>query len=830
MVGWIARSPLAIYLPPSKYSIRCVLTAGRMVTEMVNGSMRPKKQFIRRLLVDWSAPITFAFVALALGGAYVAKNIDLKLSLVDLLPQNHPGVVKFNKLTEIVGGVGYMEIVIHAEDGKSHLKIAPALVAEFKKSPMVRSAFFDREEHFFLTRALYYGDLSKLKDLQVKAEKGITKAKRKFFDLGIWGDEPKEEPASVLTPELKTFAERASTSRPQLTSKDGKDLLLLLKPNFDSLDMVRSQELVKLTEKILREKVKAPLSYRLAGRYYSKVRDAEIIDRDIVVLGLLSNIVMAVILLLYFRSVRAVISIFIPVVLGLGVATLATWAVIGHINLITGFLVGIISGVGSDYGIHMLWRLRLEQREPSGPDPDPLWRTLATSGWANFVTIISTVLCFLFMCGSSFRVFSEFGFICAVGLSAILFSKLGSFYWTSKLLGLEKIMAEGKYPFADTELPVLAGKKPFLLSLVLTALLICLAPKVGFEFNFEKMMQHSADVAATNTLIAQIYNRSADPSAFATDSKAQALEIEKYIKDKYMPHTVQSIISGASIVPDDQQLKAPILAHMRDLIRPIRDKQITEAMGVPASAIRTWVNAAPFTFADVPIYIQEALRGTKQAGYLIYVYPEEALNNGPSVAKFSAFIKDVESKYPEIISGSDVGIFSDILDLVKRDGIIILSLILICVGIFIWINLRNFTEAVLCYVPFILSLPMGIGLMAIFGVQFNIFNTAILPALVAVGIEIPIQLMQRAREVKSGFKAVRDVSVSLQLSLLTTFIGFGTLVFTRAGVLKSLGWISLLSIAAIWFIGLFVQPAILERYYRRPQKAKYKTGDEEVTA
>src|SRR5438093_3902414 len=55
----------------------------------------------------------------------------------------------------------------------------------------------------------------------------------------------------------------------------------------------------------------------------------------------------SLILLFYFKSVRAVISIFIPVVLGLGITALATRVFIGHINVITGFLVGIKIGRAS---------------------------------------------------------------------------------------------------------------------------------------------------------------------------------------------------------------------------------------------------------------------------------------------------------------------------------------------------------------------------------------------------------------------------------------------------------------------------------------------------
>jgi predicted exporter len=196
----------------------------------------------------------------------------------------------------------------------------------------------------------------------------------------------------------------------------------------------------------------------------------------------LSNAVMAILLLLYFKSIRSVISIFIPVVLGLGITALMTRIFIGHINIITGFLVGIISGVGSDYGIHMLWRLRLETREPSSQHPDPLWRTLKTAGWANFVTIVSTSLCFLIMCGSSFRVFSEFGFICGVGLASILFAKLLSFYWTSKLLNLEKIVLRDNLPFKGRKLAVLSSRGSFIAGMAIAITCAVLATRVGFEF------------------------------------------------------------------------------------------------------------------------------------------------------------------------------------------------------------------------------------------------------------------------------------------------------------------------------------------------------------
>lgn len=780
------------------------------------------QKFTRKLLVDYSAHLTVFFCLLAAGGIWASRNIELKLSLTDLLPQDHPNVIKFNKLTEVVGGVGFNEILLHAEDGKSHLEIAPLLVEKLKASPLVRGAFFQREEHFFLTRALYYMDEDKLKTLADNTTKEITAAKRKFFDIGLWDEEnksekkEKEEDKTFGDEQLKKIATRFDKMSPYLLSEDKKYLLVMVKPSFDSLDMGRNKEIVKHTEDVLNSSLPPTVTYKLSGRYYGKVRDSDMMEKDMAVLGVLSNVIMALILLFYFRSIAAVVSVFIPVVLGLSITALFTKIFIGHINIITGFLIGIISGIGSDYGIHMLWRIRLEMKEPSGPDPDPLWRSLQTSGWANFVIIISTGLCFFFMCGSSLKVFSEFGFVCGVGLTSILFAKLGSFYFTSKLLKLESL-ADKKFPFSDKELPILSSARSFWTAVVICVLVAMMSVKVGFEFDFNKMMEHSKEVRETSHMIDVIYDRSTVPSAFAAFTKEEAVAIENYLKEKYSPKIVSSIVSGATLVPENQGQKRIYVEKIKSQLGKFSNKRIEDATGLPGKAVRTWIQAEPFTFSELPSYIRETLRGANENTFLIYVYPAEHLNTGPAVDRFAHMIADVQEKFPNVLVGSDAGIFNDILDLIKHDGVILLSLIFVFVGVFIFITLRSFKEAVLCYGPFLFALPMFIGIMAITGVKFNIFNIALLPAFIAVGIEIPVQLMQRAREVKSGFKAARDLAVGLQLSLVTTAIGFGTLVFTRAGVLKSLGWISLMATFCIWISGVFLQPAILERYFKKQE-------------
>jgi predicted RND superfamily exporter protein len=292
----------------------------------------------------------------------------------------------------------------------------------------------------------------------------------------------------------------------------------------------------------------------------------------------------------------------------------------------------------------------------------------------------------------------------------------------------------------------------------------------------------------------------------------KAIGEKKVIKDEYMPSLVSEMISAASIVPEDQAEKQKVLFQINEKIKPFKDKWIEDALDVPAQVVRDWVKAAPFTFEELPSHIQDALRGTQKGGFLIYLYPAVSLSELVGVKNYANMIRDIEQRFPNVLTGSDAVIFSDILDLISRDGSSILLAIFMSVGFFIWLNVRKVSDSLLSYLPLLIALPVGMGLMVLFKVKFNIFNIAIIPTFVAMGIDVPIHIVHRARECGSGFKAARDLATSINLALMTAGVGFGVLIGARAGVLKSLGWIALLGTIGIWWIGLFMLPAFLEKF------------------
>jgi uncharacterized protein len=769
-----------------------------------------------RWLVTFSPAATSVMLLLALVGGYLGTGVQLKLSLTDLLPENHPAVMKFNKLTEVVGGVGFFSVILHAEDGESHLKAAPALVAELKKSSMVRDAFYAREQRFFTDRLLYYVPLKDLADLEKNIDRQIRSARESVIDLGLWGEEEtKEGDSEVFNKDLKEKAKKSANTSPYLTSKDGKHLLLMVKPTFDSTDLEKSEALIAESDAILKRTLPPGVKYDYAERYYRKVVETKLVQKDIVLLGALSILSILLILFLYLKSVKALVVIFLPVFMAMGITMGITRLAIGHINIITGFLLGILSGLGVDYGIHLYLRLGLEKREPSSGHPDPVWRSLHTTGHSIFVGAAAAAFSFFLLSFSTFRAFSEFGIVCGTGIMAVFFCLMLSFSTLTRLLGLHKGHVEEIKNERVGRFPVLSLPRGFTLALASSAVLFVVGLFVRFEYDFERMMQHSVTMEELQNLVDDIYQRAASPSAFAAKDKETAIAVEKMLEEKYVPSVVSEVISGATIIPEDQDKKAVILGRMKASLSKIKDRWIQKTLDVPASAVRAWVEAKPFTFTDLPFHLQDALRGTQKSGYLLYLYPAVDLGNAHGVHTYADMVRDFESRFPDLLTGSDAVVFSDILHLIRVDGSIVLAVILVSLALFIWVNVRRIDDSLTSYLPLLLAFPLGMGLMVLFDVKFNIFNISIIPSFVAIGIDVPIHLVHRAREVRSGYKAVRDLAGSINLALITQAVGFGVLIFAKAGVLRSLGWLALLGSIAIWWVGLFLLPAFLEIMMRR---------------
>lgn len=118
---------------------------------------------------------------------------------------------------------------------------------------------------------------------------------------------------------------------------------------------------------------------------------------------------------IFFRSIRAAVRIFMPLVMSTLWALGITFVAVGYLNLITAFIFAILLGLGIDFGIHLYARYDLERE--NGHDVSGALRiSVVETGAPLFFGAMTTAAAFFALMLGSFSGFSQFGFVAGLGV------------------------------------------------------------------------------------------------------------------------------------------------------------------------------------------------------------------------------------------------------------------------------------------------------------------------------------------------------------------------------------------------------------------------------
>ncbi|MEG0500570.1 MAG: MMPL family transporter, partial [Rikenellaceae bacterium] len=115
----------------------------------------------------------------------------------------------------------------------------------------------------------------------------------------------------------------------------------------------------------------------------------------------------------------------------------------------------------------------------------------------------------------------------------------------------------------------------------------------------------------------------------------------------------------------------------------------------------------------------------------------------------------------------------------------------------------------MAFVPMALSWVIILGLMAIFGLEFNIVNIILSTFIFGIGDDFSIFVMDGLlSEYRNGKKMLASHKTAIFFSVFTTIVGIGVLIFAKHPVLHSISTISILGMVAVVLISFTVQPII----------------------
>jgi predicted RND superfamily exporter protein len=760
-----------------------------------------KKLLQFNLKYFWFAPILL--LGMATFGAKYSSHLKINLDLASLLPENSESIQEMNHVVSKVGGGGYVIVLVGPiTNPENKLTL---IDSKLKGIPDIKYTYYEREEYMLKDKALYIMPRKDFKKLTDYARVLFSKGPVDTTGLGLEDENDRNDQLKEANAFFNKLKNRVSGGR-YFLSKDKKYAMLLVRPTFDSTDLVRSKNLAEEIKSkintIFTENPSEKFPYNLAGRYIEKAEEEKQYEKDISKTAIYSNIAITILLAWGIGTLRGAFATAFTVILAMSVTGGLAYHFVGQINILTGFLLAILSGIGSKFGIHLI--RRYYQERDKGHDRETATKNtyFHLSRKALFSSALTASCSFFILAFSKFRGFSELGIVAGTGIIVIYFVFVLAFPFIAKVLPERASVSRrrrfflGKYPFKQSFVKVI----PFFLPFIVVGLF-----KAYFEYDFEKLHSFPPEIQKMNEMIDNIFGRAISPSAIAARDEEQVIALSDWLRSDDNAKSIDQVVSLYDLVPPDMQKRADRLSKLKSYVYKIDKKELEEKSGLSSELIYKWIDTPLYGRSIIPQAINDNFG---KDGNIIIVFPKEKQGNYDAIKRYAQTLADAKKEFPGMEVGSDTLVFAEILKHIIEDGKLVLALFFVGAFFIFWFDFKNIQDALLLEAQLVCCIILLVALMGFFNVPFTILNVAMIPEVLAAGIDMGVHIRHREKEGHSSFESAKLISHAVQLGGFTSIFGFGSLLFASSKMLQGIAWISIFGQFASYFVCMLLFPLI----------------------
>ncbi len=779
----------------------------------------------------WAIVLSIALItAVAATWLIVFHPLKLDTSFTSLLPDDLPCVIESRRTSKLVGSTDYLIIAIDSPVPADNMAFADEIATRLEKWPEIDWVTTNEDKSYFRDRRLMFLDVDDLKKVVRRAKERVDYEKKiaNPFYIALDDEQP---PDIAFTDVMDSYRERLEShgakgvlrnesERSQnkidigdrLATPDGKIMSVIARPNKPAMDMDFGIALVEKAKRLIAEvgpNRNPKMQVEVAGPYRNRYREYSSIVGDIFSsLGLAVGLIF-VIIVGYFRRVRTVALIFVPLLVGVTWTVAATALTLGRLNMTTALIFAVLLGLGIDFGVHLSVRY-LDERARGKSLKDSLTLVLLQTGKAIVTAGLTTMGALAVLILAQFKGFSEFGIIATMGIVLCLATYLLLLPAMAVLMERVSVPKPWRKRAADAAIAtrtIRVARWKLLLPLgvigVLVALSVAGITQIEFEYNFKNLRGKniSAKIKYGKTLgqgSSPVVVVMHDPK----DARSLTRHLEEIIEaDTEKKNLVKRAFSVFSFVPDDQDEKRVLLDELRGYVdEALKLKKLKQATRDRLQEIHAWTKSSPITVTDLPEWVQGKFRekdGT--LGRMVYIYPRV---NEWDVREMEQFYEQYgEIDVPgngKVRPAASGFILVEVVRAVQRDGILMTCVATVVVLLLIFVDLRSLRRALLVFTPLLVGLCWTGGIMALMGIRIGLYNMLVLPTLLGIGVDASIHLYHAYREHGSGSlkHTMRTTGAAVVIASATTGVGFIGMTFVSHDGLRSIGILAVIGIVA----------------------------------
>jgi hopanoid biosynthesis associated RND transporter like protein HpnN len=786
-------------------------------------------------------------------------------------------------------------VVVDGPNGEVSMAHARALARALRAEPLqFPSVFLAGDGEYFERNGLLYlplDELEALADRLIEAQPLLARLGEEPGGAGVLStlalalDQAGELPPGARADVDRILAEIEATlraanaggSRPigwggllGVGGQSSARQLILLKPQLDFSRVRPARDAIERIREISAGLPDADaVTVRLTGTLAMEHEELTSITRSTTVSGIASTAMVVLVLVWALRALPLVAIAATTLLAGLcmtaGFAALA----VGHLNLLSAAFAVLYVGLGGDFILHLI--LRLKEPRPSKVAIDAALQEVARGvGSSLFICAATTAAGFFAFIPTDFDGIAELGLISGAGMFISLVVSL------TLLPALLKI-ASRRHDFMQVgagrksenwRLPALPPRLTCALAALAVLVSLLLVP--GLEFDGNPIRLRDPDSESIRTLedlaadsAAPLFNLAIlVPDAAAAEAAAGRVaplaSVERVVtvaslvpagqEDKLLVIEDLDLVLGSTLsrfaagAPDPERLPGALatlagtvagpggedraafvdaagafLASLAALSADERrarvaalDRDIDGNLREQIARLGRGLGTTGVTARDLPVELTE--RWANASGQeLVEVVPKEDLNDPEAAARFVAEVRSVEPN----ATGLPV-VYEEASATVTRAFVFALIWAFSGVTVMLLFVMRSVRDMLLVLSPVAFAGLATGGICVLIGLPLNFANIIALPLLVGICVDSGIHLVYRMRHEPptGGDPLATSTSRAVVACALTTIASFGNLAFSSHNGMASMGQLLTLGLAMSLVGALAVLPALMR--LRRP--------------
>lgn len=600
-------------------------------------------------------------------------------------------------------------------------------------------------------------------------------------------------------------------------SKDGKSMMVYVEPHYPAGNTSKNAVLVDGIESLIQDfAVSQPnVSIEYFGGPAVAVYNSLQIRNDTSLTLSIAFIIIAMVIFFAFRNKFSIVLIFVPVIFGALFALSILYFIKGDISLIAVGAGSAIFGVVMSYSIHVV-----AHREHTH-DAESVIKEMAEPLTIGSFTTIGAFFSLVFTSSEVLQDFGWFASLTIIGTTIFCLVFLPHFLGSSKaaekpnrFLGfIEKING----------IHFERSKVLIAVILVMSCIGFVFSNKVSFNSDMNTLSYQPENLRNTEKKLDAMFQKDYKNIYFISVGETENEALSCYVN---MNRTLDSLRSTGLIAEyaNGESLLVPAEVQQERLTR-WNLFWTAERKSKLRLDIRQQGEKYQFTeesFADFWHLLDKEYKPLKYNGKDVTakVFSDWITNEADVSMAISQVRLKEDNKaaaYSAFANQKGVVILdkpffaSSFVTSIKDDFYFVLFVSSFLVFLALLISYGRLELALLSFTPMALSWFIILGLMAIFGIEFNIVNIIISTFIFGIGDDFSIFVSDGLlSEYRTGKKMLTAHKTAIFFSAFTTIVGMGALAFAKHPALQSVSYTSIFGMFAVVLIAYTLQPLIFE--------------------